>query len=895
MARYYYLKALAVDPRFLAALYNFAFINRYTYPRTAVTYFGKVLAIEPKDAPALYLLGRALESTGHAALGHTDIQRALCARSEHWLDDHHDNDHDVSGRVRSHGPRERSVAPARLAERAPGDAVGVPEPGRGRSGTSFGGWWVARADRAIAPERSRPPWSSWARLGPLGLVALTIGFNLYNLRSCLTIVAYDNDSAMHQEMVRWADERIRAGHVPLDGWFPWLNLGSPHFHHYQSLPHTLTAILGLAIGANRAFTVVLYVLLSLWPIAVYAAGRLFGWNRWACAAAAAMSPLLSSAAGVGYEQISYLWRGNGVWSQLWAMWTLPFAWALGWRAVSQWKSAVAAVAVTALTIAFHFQTGYLALLPLALWVIIVPTQFVRRLLRAAVVGIGSLLTAAWVVVPLIVDQNYAAQNEFTQHTYYSDSFGARKILGWLIRGKIYDNGHLPVISALVALGIVVCITRFLHDERSRAILAVWLLSLVLFFGRPTLGPLINLLPGSHDLFLRRFVAGVELSGLFLAGIGAAFVVEVLMLAGRTYLPRLTAMSALRRAVVAGFGILVLAPAWTAIYSSSVTNAQEVSVQQGADATAGASLNVLIRKIEALDAKGQSGRVYAGLWWGNSWAKSYTVGYVPVAGYLASQDVDEVGFVLRTASLMSDVEPHFDEYVRGDYEMFGIRYLLLPSSRRPSISGARLIARSGTNDLYEIGSEQTNGYVQVVDTFDWNIENRTDIGTTSSWMMTPYKGVDWAARALYPTVVFNGGARPADTLHSYKAQISGSPGRVVSVDAQLDEGRLATTVVANRRSVVLLKASYDPRWTATVDGVPVKPEMIAPALVGVVVGKGVHHVVFLYKPVQYYDWLLLLGLLTLLAIGFGPKIWRRLDRRYGLAPQRRRARPGPAER
>ena len=66
-------------------------------------------------------------------------------------------------------------------------------------------------------------------------------------------------------------------------------------------------------------------------------------------------------------------------------------------------------------------------------------------------------------------------------------------------------------------------------------------------------------------------------------------------------------------------------------------------------------------------------------------------------------------------------------------------------------------------------------------------------------------------------------------------------------------------------------------------------MIAPALVGVVVDKGVHHVVFLYKPIQYYDWLLVVGLLTLLAIGLGPVLWRRLHRRFGLASQRSRAR------
>ena len=53
---------------------------------------------------------------------------------------------------------------------------------------------------------------------------------------------YLNDSAFHLQMVRWAGGQIREGGVPLDGWYPYLSLGSSFFHHYQSLPHTLTAL-----------------------------------------------------------------------------------------------------------------------------------------------------------------------------------------------------------------------------------------------------------------------------------------------------------------------------------------------------------------------------------------------------------------------------------------------------------------------------------------------------------------------------------------------------------------------------------------------------------------------------------------------------------------------------
>ena len=39
--------------------------------------------------------------------------------------------------------------------------------------------------------------------------------------------------------------------------------------------------------------------------------------------------------GYGFEWLSYLYAGLGVWSQLWGMWLLPIALGLTWRAVDR--------------------------------------------------------------------------------------------------------------------------------------------------------------------------------------------------------------------------------------------------------------------------------------------------------------------------------------------------------------------------------------------------------------------------------------------------------------------------------------------------------------------------------------------------------------------------------
>src|SRR5258708_15424585 len=67
--------------------------------------------------------------------------------------------------------------------------------------------------------------------------------------------------------------------------------------------------------------------------------------------------------GIGCEQHACAWAGFEVWTQLWASWTLPFAWALTWRAMTDKRFIAPAAGLIALTVAFllaaeaHFTLG----------------------------------------------------------------------------------------------------------------------------------------------------------------------------------------------------------------------------------------------------------------------------------------------------------------------------------------------------------------------------------------------------------------------------------------------------------------------------------------------------------------------------------------------------------
>jgi len=703
--------------------------------------------------------------------------------------------------------------------------------------------------------RRLPPW-------PILVVSVVVLFNLIVLRAEARPVQNLNDASVHRSMIAWAEDRWREGHLPFDGWYPDLSLGSSRFHHYQSFPHVLTGLVAVPLGSERALAWTLYLGLAFWPFAVYAGGRLLGWGPWVCAIAAACSPLILSEPGLGYEWGSYAWRGYGTWTQLWGMWLLPFAWGLSWRAVSQGRSYWLASLLLALTIAVHLLTGYLALISLGIFVLVSFDGFWKRLARAALIGFGALLIAAWVVVPLIADRLWTVQDEFSRGKIYYDSFGAKQILSWFASGEIFDRSRIaPLVTILVVAGLVVALWRVRREERARALLGVFLISLLLFFGRSTLGPVLKLLPGSGDLFLRRFVFGVHLAGLYLAGIGAVRLGQLVL----ALLPRLRLHGRAAIVVASVAGIVFLAPAFVDRASWAATGARWIDEQAVFDATDGADVTALIQ----IARENGPGRFYGGM--RSNWGSQYRIGQVPMYAVLLNHSVEGIGFTRPTWSLSSPIEYRFSETNPAHYDLFDIRYLILSQDRQPPVEAEEL-ARRGRHVLYEVRS---GGYVELVDVLPTVEAGRTDLGVK----VAPWLSSDLPSRRAHPGIAFEGNAAPEAT--TTEDTIPGEPPGIVAAEVvDLRAGEAATTVVLDRPAMVMLKTSFDPRWQVTVDGVAAGPQMIAPSFVGRLVPAGRHVVRFEYEPYPRYDVLLLIGALTLAGLAFGPRWLER--RRSGAA-------------
>ena len=711
----------------------------------------------------------------------------------------------------------------------------------------------------------------WLRFAPWSLVLVAIVWGLVELRPELTAVPYLDDSSIHQQMVRFASSRISQGHLPLTSWLPYLGLGSPQFLHYQSLPSMISGVFGTFIDPNTVFRWSMYLLVALWPLVIYWAAHVFGLGRWTAGAAALVSPLLTSAAGIGYEDMAYIWRGYGVWTQLWASWTLPLAWAFTFRALdprhSVRRSVLPAVFFIMLTVGLHFETGYLAFVAVIVFPFLVPSDLRRRLLRAVLVGVAALLASAWVIVPLLAQSHWAARNQVLEGTGLENGYGARQILDWLVRGQMFDGNHwITVITIFGAIGIVVCVVRWRTFVAGRALIAMFVVTTLMTFGRTTFGGLYSVLPGSSDVFIRRFEMGMQLSGILLAGIGLVFVGRFLVESATKLLPegpRRRLQRPMGRVLVSALcvagAIVILIPAWTSMDTYNGGNATNVAFQANADTSQGPALDSLLAYVKAHP----RGRVYAGQ--PTNWGNDFLIGEVPVFKYLESKDIDEVGYTLRTAALMTDPEYYFDDTNPGDYPLFGIGYLLTPASMTPPVPATQVRCEGD----YCLWALPDPGYFHVYDTTGVLMASRADVGTASVPLLESTALSDQKDK----TVAFNGGTASPPTAPE-GSSVTGSPGHVVVEHARLAQGTASAVVKANRRATVVLSASYDPGWSVTVNGQPEPTVMVAPALVGVDVGPGVHTVRFSYGGYGTYNLLFLLALLVFVALAVGPSVWRR---------------------
>jgi hypothetical protein len=491
--------------------------------------------------------------------------------------------------------------------------------------------WRLRAARWAARVRRE-------RLTAYALLLLAVAFNLYGLYPEVAIRApMLNDGVLHLLAAQRAADTLAAGQDPTDTWLGPIALGFPLFHSYQHLAYLPPAALYVlsrgALSIADIYHWITYLLLSCFPLSIYWSLRRFGFDRLTAALAGLAAPLVATQGLYGLEYGSYVWRGYGLYTQLWGMLLMPPALAQGYAVLRDGRGYFWAVLLLVATLLSHLVLGYVALVSLVLFTLLLAlgqraqgTNAWRRGKRLGMLLVPVALVTAYFTVPFLLDSPYRNRSIWEEPGKYN-AYGAAWTLGTLIRGELFDYGRFPSLTLLAGAGLACCLWRW-HTARYRVPVVLALVWLLLYFGRPTWGALLDLLPLSRDLYLHRLIAGVHLGGIFLIGLGLALPWRLARARGDVrYL-----------LVAAALTGLLLYPAYRERAAYLAENARWMVQSRDALAAEQQDIAALIETLRHLP----PGRVYAGR--PGNWGGDYRVGAVPLYALLNQAGLDTLGYL-----------------------------------------------------------------------------------------------------------------------------------------------------------------------------------------------------------------------------------------------------------
>jgi len=696
----------------------------------------------------------------------------------------------------------------------------------------------------------------------VGLLLLAaIAFNLYYLYPEVSIHVPDlNDGVLHRLGVERVVTALFLGQDPTDPWLGSVTLGYPLFHYYQHLSYLPPAVLHLLslgrLPLPDIFNWTRYLLLSFFPLSIYWSMRRFGFDDLPAALSGLVASLLATNGLYGFDFNSYIWGGFGLYTQLWGMFLLPPALGQSYLTLKEGRGYVWSTLLLATTLLSHLLLGYITLVSVGLFVLIAPDWTVRwqRFRRLILLLALVALVTAYFWLPFLLDNSYLNRSIWENRGKY-DSYGYAWVLGALFRGEIFDFGRWPILTILAGIGLALCLWRW-REERYRVPVALFVVWLLLYFGRPTWGVLLGLLPMSRDLHLHRLVAGVHLGGIYLMGLALA-------LPWQWVLPRRDIRYLLAPVVVT---VLLMIPVYRERANYLAQNRRWMLESQSTIAAEQQEFDALLDTLAQLP----PGRVYAGL--AATWGKEYKIGAVPVYALINSAGFDMLGYLYHALSLNADIQVLFDESRPEQYNLFNVRYVVAPRERTfPDF--VHPIRDFGRHRLYQV---ETTGYFDLVGSdLAFNGSKFDFYSAASYWLGSNLPGMkqhptlflDEVANINRPTLPLS---EAGDVMSHTSFQTEPNRGRIVS--ERIESNAYLAQIEVERESMLVLKATYHPNWQVTVDGVVADTVMVMPSFIGVKVSPGAHDVRLTYQPRSLRHILLIIGLLALPLIAIAE--WRR---------------------
>jgi len=594
---------------------------------------------------------------------------------------------------------------------------------------------------------------------PFVLVLFAVAFNLYHLYPEVAGAVLDgNDRVLHLLLAEAAVEAITQGQNFTDPWQGAMSMGFPLFHYYQHLPHIALALVHVLTLRVFPLSDLLhwsnYLLLSLFPLSIYWSLRRFGFDRISSAMGGLVAPLAATDGLYGFDFRSYVFAGWGLYSQLWGMVLLPPALAVSYRTLGDGRGYFWATVLLAATLMSHVIYGYMAFLTLGILTFIQPIgvsdpkclakAISMRWRRLIILFLLVVAATSYFLVPLFLDLDYFNRSVWTDPRKY-DSYGHSALLSSLVSGHLFDGlDRIPSLTYLVFIGFVICLIRW-RNERYLIPVAIFLLWLMLYFGRATWGGLIDLLPMSRDIHMHRFIGGVHLGGIFLIAVALAAPL-------RWAVSRSSIWSGWYVTVALSLTMLVLLPVYAERMSYLKANGLGLRESRQGLSVEAKDLSALIEKLKQLP----PGRVYAGQKMPGgrrqNWGYDYYVGRLRPYALLQTLGLDKVNSVYHPYSLNSDVLIDFDERRWDHYNLYNARYVVAPEFIKfPEF--VQPLQQFGRLYLYQV---KTTGYFDLVGSDLTFAGGKADFYTAASnWLGSglpkvkqhPVVSLGWIAR--YP--------------------------------------------------------------------------------------------------------------------------------------------------
>lgn len=698
-----------------------------------------------------------------------------------------------------------------------------------------------------------------------------------------------------------------------DHWVPNWAEGYNLPHYYSHIPQILIVagwrLFTVAFSSVSLFTYyhwVIYLLLCLFPVSVFISLRIIRMPYLTAGFGAIIATHLSTDGLYGLDPASYLWRGYGLSSQLFAAVWLPLALASAYRHFILQKNnatirdIVPPALFLAATTAGHLGLGIIAFISVAViwispyiqafleqsWEKSMTKEIVKTGKKLGILfGLVGLLLGYW-IIPVLIHDNYHNISVW-DGIWKFNSFGFREVLKNFFDGNLFDFGRIPILTLLVIVGLFAALPSAYFPFA--LLFVVWIL---MYFGRTTWGGLFNLIPGMSEFHLSRFIVGVHISGLFLIPIAFNY------LAALT--ERMSKMSVLMRSVVTPLTLSVLII--VAVYPQTIRYATHNDFLIARANTAARQENTEITALfTALNTqlKKKPGRVYAGR--GGSWGKSFRIAETPMYMHLSTYGIPVILWLPETWSPNSDTEQYFSENNPDHYTLYNVRFVatpaILPNDQIQPFW--KLVEAGNTWKLYEV---ETEGYISpgfrtaVVST-----DKRDYRNVVRLWMHGAYPTAN-----LYPELTFDtnypkqtglpnfrmidevtykvpastrdesmrGG--PDGSTHNLFAEVphyvlpsSESASLTINSQSSVSDMEFSADVTVPEgciACIVVLRQSFHPSWQATVDGKHVKPFAVFPFFTAIQLNEqGVHRVVFTYSPSPLKQVLLATGIISLIII------------------------------